>query len=509
MIRFAPPEFEAELKKATCIWLEFFNEPCSRMEELSDGFIDLTDPDLDIDSYDGEIITPRSTFELSLPGDDGSRDMSYAQFCEIACELDSLQIFEVKKGGVNILSRDNAEEGICGCITKNRWLFAVEAVHYDSHTALHSLLPETQDGHEKELLRKLISLNKKIADINKKLREFRVSAVDQISSENVGDLIYSQHDTIRRQEEIFDHFLKRNLSYCPIKTELNGKFATCYLTHDFTVLNIAYSALGYYSEWQDIEHGDNWTVNILTHDNNFTAEEMSGIFNAYLFELNSSLNIDLISSARLYYLDEDISFEDTSFVPDTRLRPLLIGKGLPELVQLYNQAIATTDSEFQILYYTKIIEYVSSTVIRQQATESIRAKLLSPRALNPDATFIMELEGIMEENRNFKKDREAIRQTSIVCCVATDLAHLAPNFLTNLKRVSHSSKKKEQDEALAQFANSLYSTRNSIAHSKANYTPTGDECPKTELAQLVCCARLAAQQAMRWYYAQPEELRVI
>jgi hypothetical protein len=181
---------------------------------------------------------------------------------------------------------------------------------------------------------------------------------------------------------------------------------------------------------------------------------------------------------------------------------------VPDLLRLYNRAVAASDNETQILHFTKVVEYVSQTVVRQQATEAIRTKLLSPRALRPDATFVAELQAVVEEQRIFRKDREAMRQTVITCCEASELSKFAPPFLNKLRGLSFSDKPKDKEEALTELGLSLSATRNSVAHAKANYEPTGEECPEGQLAAFAECAKLAAQLSIRWHHSRPEHARV-
>lgn len=61
---------------------------------------------------------------------------------------------------------------------------------------------------------------------------------------------------------------------------------------------------------------------------------------------------------------------------------------MSEVLGLYNKAIAADDLDIKILYFSKVIEYVSQTVIRINATEAIRRKLHTKNALNPDSRFI-------------------------------------------------------------------------------------------------------------------------
>jgi len=249
----------------------------------------------------------------------------------------------------------------------------------------------------------------------------------------------------------------------------------CSLTEGFTIFGVAVAAKGDYDkDFPPVFPGELF-VEIRFEE--LPESTLRNALGAYMFELSSSLGIDLEISPRPSLDDEDRLEErgtPESTMPETRLRPLLFGKGMTELLQRYNRAVATSDLEVQVLYFTKVFEFVSQTVIRLQSTEAIRAKLLNPRSLRPDAEFIAELQTIVEEQRNFQKDREAVKQTAITCCEASELAKVAPPFLQKLKSASSSGKRREKEEALAALGLSLYATRNAVAHAKANYTLTGD-----------------------------------
>ena len=50
----------------------------------------------------------------------------------------------------------------------------------------------------------------------------------------------------------------------------------------------------------------------------------------------------------------------------------------------------------------------------------------------------------------------------------------------------------------------LYATRNSIVHAKANYEPTGDECPQEDLFQLNIFMRKLCKDLIFWKDKHPE-----
>lgn len=243
-----------------------------------------------------------------------------------------------------------------------------------------------------------------------------------------------------------------------------------------------------------------------------TSELMvRNISEAYMFELSTSHKINLTKFPRptfeeYWHCDDD---ENETTPEPLRLRPLLVGKGMHGIIELFNKARSSVKVDISLLFYVKVIEYASPTILRQKLTTTIQNKLSSPRAMNPDASFILELDRLFQENRTFKKDKEAIALTIEQCCDIDELKRVAPPFLKRLATVSDSSAKQDRDLAAREFAYALSSTRNSIAHAKANYEPTGEECPETQLLQFVECAEIAAQHVIRWFARSPEHARVL
>ncbi|EJR61575.1 hypothetical protein IIO_03028 [Bacillus cereus VD115] len=105
---------------------------------------------------------------------------------------------------------------------------------------------------------------------------------------------------------------------------------------------------------------------------------------AYLFELKSSFKLNIHTSQRVIPKLTDTNDEEDDDIP-SRARPLLEGKGIRELLQIYNSTLSTADAEILMLNYTKVIEYVSQTVIQQELIAEALKKLASPKALKPDA----------------------------------------------------------------------------------------------------------------------------
>jgi hypothetical protein len=229
---------------------------------------------------------------------------------------------------------------------------------------------------------------------------------------------------------------------------------------------------------------------------------------AYLFELKSTLGISIHLSARI--TSGDSIYDEPDYNDDTtRLRPLLRGKGVHELLKLYNSSLNTSNTEILVLTYTKVIEYVSQTVIQKDLINSVSKKLFSSRALNPDANYIMELSKVFEENRTNQKDYYAIKLTIETCCDLYEIREQAPKFLKFTKKLNHDSKDNDKFKAIEEVANAISNTRNMFAHAKTNYEKKGMECPTEQLGDFTKCLDILTQQVIRWFAKEHEDNRVV
>jgi hypothetical protein len=235
---------------------------------------------------------------------------------------------------------------------------------------------------------------------------------------------------------------------------------------------------------------------------------------AFLFEIDEQTGMAFASARRPLY--EDLwpeEYDENEYIEKldaVRLRPLMSGPGVESLLRLYERAIGReNDPEQHFVGFVKVIEYVSATVVNTERNAQVRRRLLTPRALAPDAGFIGDLVQLVESLRNFKKDAEALRLTIEVCCDPVELARFAPPHQRALGAVTEASSPSEREKTLKALAATLSATRNMFSHAKANYALTGDECPEAELPQLTRCARAAAQQCVRWFAHSDVSLRIV
>jgi hypothetical protein len=233
---------------------------------------------------------------------------------------------------------------------------------------------------------------------------------------------------------------------------------------------------------------------------------------AYLFEIEQQTEMGFLPTPRTPLGKEPFDYDETrEYVELTRrarLRPLMSGPGVANLLALYERAVGRNeDPEQHFVGFVKVLEYVSATVVNAERNAQVRMRLLSPRALAPDAGFISELSDLFESLRSFKSDAQALRLTIEVCCDLVELAKLAPPKLRALAVITAASAVPDRKKAIDGLSAMLSATRNAFSHAKANYNPTGDECPDGELQALIECVRVAAHQAIRWFASSDVTLR--
>lgn len=233
------------------------------------------------------------------------------------------------------------------------------------------------------------------------------------------------------------------------------------------------------------------------------------IFDAYFFELKTSLDIEIKTEPWVYEIWEYDEDELSEQLKEINLRPLLQGRGIKELLNIYKSAFHTSYPEQQILAFSRVIEYVSQTVIRKDLIEKTLTKLSSKRALTPDSTYILELGKIFDDHRDLGKDYQAFKITIESCCDIYELVGIAPKYLKETKKITLESKKDFIEKAFAEIVNGVTATRNMFAHPKTNYKMKGTECPENQLVEFSKFMDVIAQQTIRWFAMQKEENRIV
>ncbi|MGF1775880.1 hypothetical protein [Vibrio nomapromontoriensis] len=237
-----------------------------------------------------------------------------------------------------------------------------------------------------------------------------------------------------------------------------------------------------------------------------TLDRCRQIYKSFIFEANSVSNAQIESFPNEPFDIDDylVAAPERPAEATTIKRKLILCDDTEKVIDLYNKAMCCDDDEVAVLFYSKILEFVSETVVRVKVTDEARKALSSNRAMDPDANFIKELQNLFKDH-SYQKDADSIKLTVQTCGYFKDLEDKVPSYIK--KKIVTESKKKEWD-ALGYIADSITATRNSIAHAKANYRPSGKEIPEAQYNELAELLRILAQQCIRWYAAQSPLIRV-
>ena len=250
---------------------------------------------------------------------------------------------------------------------------------------------------------------------------------------------------------------------------------------------------------------EDWFIKV-SSENKLDREIANNLAEALIFELATSHKIRLAHSTVIGGFDL-YSTEIVSNV-DGRMFPLLIGRGVPELLSLYNKTIGIDDLDYEILCLTKVIEYVAPTVIKEELHNLVCQKLSSPRVFYPDSEYVLELQKIFEEHSNKykqQKDSELIKAAVLKIVDVDEIKNILPEFLNNRKP----SLNEKPQEILVNLSKAISDTRNCIAHAKANYVNKGLECPESEKQRFVKVLIVISRQCIRWFCNKSENKRVL
>lgn len=242
-------------------------------------------------------------------------------------------------------------------------------------------------------------------------------------------------------------------------------------------------------------------------NNNLDLDLAKEIADAFIFELASTHGIKLKYTSLPIPLDIETDLEEHSS-KNYNIFPILVGKGLNSLINIYNSSLTIDDTDYKILCLTQVIEYVAPSIIRMKLNEEVMKKLSSPNVLNPNAMFIKELEGLFKDYSKNSKDRELIKNTVMEIVDFNEVLDLLPNYILE-KRKRDNITKQVKEDALNKLAQSISDTRNEIAHAKANYQKNGNECPLEDRDLFAKLLSVLSCEAIRWFARLPEEKRIV
>lgn len=258
-------------------------------------------------------------------------------------------------------------------------------------------------------------------------------------------------------------------------------------------------------------------------NNKLSVDEENQLIERVLYDLTRKLGVAVYVSsfidvrAEAEQIDEEYESMD---VPATEaiieVNSLFKASGI---LTLYRQAKEIVNPEIAFLHYYKIIEYVSPAVAKKNAIANLNDHLNAAESVPRDYHYMDTMLNIASQYRDDQKD-DILTQSVIQTCIdVKPYFHLLPIPLQKqVKDNLHVAEtadirtialNPDQEMSLKkQVANILYSTRNSIVHAKANYRPTGLECPVDTLDEVNEMMDSFALTLIDWNNAQPDYLRV-
>lgn len=289
---------------------------------------------------------------------------------------------------------------------------------------------------------------------------------------------------------------------------VDGRSYHISLFNGFCIYHLLVEESGNFDEYYPSYSPYDYFVRISCQDGNIDMGVADALAAAYVFELQATFDILLpFSSGRT---DVDIiDRSDESLIGlESQMFPLIYGVGAAELLGLYNTAKVTVDLDFKILGFTKVIEYIAPTITQKELIESVSLKLSSLNVFKPTAAFISELGAIYDKHRNTTtKDSELIKLSILTAVTLDEIWEKTPIFLKG--KLTSLPAELEHSVFLEKIAECIYSTRNEIAHAKANYEKRGTECPVRYKSDFCLMLDAIAVRCIRWFALQPEDKRVV
>lgn len=257
--------------------------------------------------------------------------------------------------------------------------------------------------------------------------------------------------------------------------------------------------------------------------NKLPKVEEDNLIRQILYDLTRKVGVAVYISGFLdvYKLSDEADMEYS--VSSVRVRETTVDiDTLPkslEMLDLYRQAKEIQNPEIAYLHYYKIMEYVSQAVAKKKAIRLINDQLNLPATVVRDFQYMDSILTIASQYKDDQKDDYLMNNVIQECIeVKPELHHLPDILLSQIKNnlgvavndnLTTVVLNNEKEVSLKkQVASILYSTRNSIVHAKANYTPTGWECPKENLEEVNNMMDSLALKMIEWNETQPEFIRL-
>ena len=265
--------------------------------------------------------------------------------------------------------------------------------------------------------------------------------------------------------------------YWKSEKKINSKTYEISVYQGFCIYHLLVTKSGKYDDYLPAYTEYDYFIRIKCSDG-INMQDMDDLAVAFIFELQATLDIRLSFSNGREIIQEQYNFECEE--KSHSIFPLLYGKGIKNLLELYNTAKITENVDYRILGFTKVIEYIAPSIAKEKLMNEVRLKLTSEEIFHPSTKFISDLGEIY-----FRNEHDRTKDSELIKLVITEIVEICeiwdeyPNF-GKLKKAGKLEDMTEDSERkyLENLSDIIYCTRNEIAHAKANYEIKGNECPE-------------------------------
>lgn len=248
-------------------------------------------------------------------------------------------------------------------------------------------------------------------------------------------------------------------------------------------------------------------------DDVLSPEQEDDIIQGVLFTISDKYNRPFAVGLRdvrkyIYRIELKLPSEKFRFV-DNNVASL---PHYSPMFDFYTQALQVKNDDIKFLYFYKVIEYISPIVAKVKVHEELCRKLASGIPATGNVGYLDSIFSLTRTHDKSIKDSE-LAKTVMEQCDIVKLYEFLPGWVR--KRCPKETRARKQQHAIGMTAEKeraiknkvaaiLYATRNSIVHAKANYEPTGDECPQEDLFQLNIFMRKLCKDLIFWKDKHPE-----
>lgn len=242
-----------------------------------------------------------------------------------------------------------------------------------------------------------------------------------------------------------------------------------------------------------------------------SQQEELKIIKSFLFEFSNlahcSIDITVIEDSDYYneYKEPEKQIIKTSFLQD-----------FSEGMDLFRKALESHDEEIRFLYYYKIIEYYSPIAAKRTAFDTLTKKLDSLKFAQITSADLNSIIAIADRYRLAQSDKELAQSLLGDSVDIVDSYKLLPSEIrTRLSKqhqfkadaIDYSTKQEVRQGILTSIGTILYSTRNSIVHSKSTYRSDNHECKKEDLAKLNIFLNKVCYNIINWNTRLPNHIK--